>query len=200
MSEQPPDERTLIGAEDEIDRRLEALSPRAQAAFYIWAARGLQPAYERFVRREAWGDVEVLARSIAVADRFVHLHEAPSSGEVTELGEALQSAAPHADDFDDPDTIGAQDAVIAADAALRLARGVSVNGLALYILEHAELAVTYRRTGSTGLGSGPEADAWDREIINEPSMRSAIEAVEAAVSALEANRPIVADGSALDPS
>jgi hypothetical protein len=198
VTEKSLEELTLTAVQDEIDVRLERLPLRAQASFYVWAARGLLPAYERFARRQAWGDVEALRRAIDLGDGFASRGQTPSPREAGGLAEALQSAAPHADDFDDPDTIGAQDALIAADAALRLARGIPVAGIALYVLEHAELAVTFRRTGTTGLGSGPEADAWNREIMLDPTMRAGVRAIDAALADLESNRPIAADGRALD--
>jgi uncharacterized protein YjaG (DUF416 family) len=200
VTDQPAAGLTLTAAEGELDRRLDDLPAGAQAAFYAWAARGLLPVYERFARRQAWGDVPTLRRSIELAERFAAGKELRDAKEVSDLVEALERAAPHADDFDDPDTTGAQDALIAADVALRAVRGQGVAGMAMYVLEHASEVVTVQRTGSTGPGSGPEADAWDREIMSDSSMRAAMAAVDAALSSLEAGRPLDADAGALDPT
>jgi hypothetical protein len=186
-----PDAPSLIAALERIDRRVEALPDRERSAFFAWAARGLLPAYRRFAARQRWGDVAALELALDAVDRLA----APDADP-----ETIVELAPDADEFDDADTIGAQDAVIAVDASIRARLGLSTAGSSDHVLEHAEMKVTEQRTGSTGLGSGPEAEAWDRAIMAEPGMRAAVEVVERCLAALEANRPIDADGAALDPS
>lgn len=190
---------SFVAAQERIDERVASLAPSVRAVFFAWAARGLLPVYQRFAERRRWRDAGPLQSAIELAERSGRSTEPPPAPELTRLSEELLASAPHDEDFDDPDTTGTQDALIAADAALRALRGGATAGSSDYILEHAFQALTYRRTGHTGLGSGAEADAWDHEIMNEPAMRAAIDAVDAALSSLEAGRPIVADARVLDP-
>ncbi len=143
------------------------------------------PVYERFQARTHWGDAGVLRAIIKAADAWAVEGEAGSETTLAGLAEDLDAVVPHGDDFDDPETTGAQDAAIESDAALRVARGLPTEGLFWYALEHLDQKVTESRTGFTDLGSGPDGERWEVEILAEPEIAAALDGVERCLARLE---------------
>src|SRR5262245_2008320 len=101
---------------DELTGRVASLDRRRQAAFFAACGEALFPLYERFTRETGWGDVKTLRKGLDIAWRYA---EDGTSKDVEELLRDLESATPHADDFDNLISTYAQDAIICVDTALR---------------------------------------------------------------------------------
>ena len=168
---------TFTAVRAALDERVSSLPGPPRAALLASAARGLMPVYDRFAERQGWGDAEALRLAIAEAESYA-LSGHPGSDRLELLAARVEAATPHGDDFDDPETTGAQDAAITADVALRVARGLPTEGMLWYALEHLDQVVTFDRTRLTDVGSGPRGDRWEAEILGEPRVASALEVLD----------------------
>jgi hypothetical protein len=175
---------TFTSIRKALDDRISALPDESRAALFAAAASALLPVYERFVARQGWGDAEALWLAIAAAEDFV-MSGVVDPNSLGQLSARMDAATPHGDDFDDPETTGAQDAAIAADVALRAARGLPTNGMFWYVLEYLDQTVTLRRTGFSDIGSGPAAIQWESEILGDVQVAAAITAVDRSLSFLD---------------
>jgi uncharacterized protein YjaG (DUF416 family) len=173
---------------DEMQHGLEKLQRRSLAAFFAGCAERLLPLYERFSRKEAWGEPQVLRE--VLNEVWGYLEGGPAPDTRRRL-EQVAAATPHGGEFDSPGSTFAQDAVICIDAALRACsefERVDVRWIE-YPIEASRIAACLRETGFVSL-EGKERVAWEDRALEEPPLRSEIELYRGVIRSLQKDQPI----------
>lgn len=161
---------TLSREIDLIIERVGRLSRPRQGVYFACCAERLLPAYEAFSSTSGWGRPEILRQAL---DHFWDQRPREPK-DVADWLAKTEEQTPHADDFDNLLATFAQDCCICVDAAVRsLDPGEELSAeWAQYPWEAVKVAVSESVMGAMDLGAGPEADAWDREILKDDRVRA----------------------------
>lgn len=171
---------------EHIGRRVARLEHPRAAAYFACCGERLLPLYRAFVRREQWGDPAVLRGALdAVWDAL----ERAVQGEWAGLAAAVELQTPHADDFDSLETTFAQDACFSAGMAVQALSGSAEPGWVEYTLEVLRVAVCVEQTGHMDLGSGPEYEVFQRELVLDDRVQKELAFQEADLAMLESADP-----------
>jgi len=99
----------------------------------------------------------------------------------------LEKITPHGDDFDSPDSTFAQDSVACVDAALVAlsSRWKTAPAVVEFAIEPVQIAVCQKETGFEDLGTGPEAEAWENAVVDNPKLKDDLALYSSLLNSLE---------------
>lgn len=168
---------------DQLISKVNSLSRRGVAAFFLVAAESLLPLYEEFSISEKWGDPSIARNALDLAIKFLTVGGGKPN---RRLLVELSKITPHGDDFDSPNSTYAQDALICVDTALRFIVDDSDAqvGCAEYILEPLRTVIAIEQLGVVDPGSSSGEMEWFEKLSNDPRMIGAFEFLEKVVRTL----------------
>ena len=153
-----------------IEAQLSTMAPTSVGLFSCSAAERLLPLYQAFASENGWGDYAKL-RSILDALWDYNGGKCNSNPPFGLWLEEILKATPHADDFDSLLITSAQDTCICLDLAVRWTGSIEKDrsyAMTEYSLEGWRQLICYRETGYIDLGSGPEAAAFELQLLEHP--------------------------------
>jgi hypothetical protein len=163
---------------DLLQSRVARLSRPNLAAFYGSIGAAMLPIYVRFSDNNRWGDVAVLDAALDAAFAYAEeKSDVPRDNE--SMLESISKVTPNEDQFETPEVSFAMDVAICVDAAVRASDPEQSIEPAWveFALDPVIVTLCEQQTGYLDLGSSPEEDAWRRQALKNPVLKSAFEAV-----------------------
>jgi hypothetical protein len=160
---------------DDLAARIDALAPRARAAFFLACGRALRGEYERWVARRGESHADLLARADEAAAGFATRGVDIDGG--GRLLAELEAATPPGASPDEVSSTFAQDCWICVDCGVRVAveDGFAAGICVEYALEPVTETVSERLFGFSQVGSGDEEEAQMRRLVADDRFRRAVE-------------------------
>lgn len=167
-------------AADHVTDRLRLLGVRHQVAFFIAAARALEPGYRAWRQQAGPGGVEeseIFEAALRRATEFAISGSAPPPDLLNRFAACTPS-----EPTEDPFLTAAQDCWICLDTAIQL-RPVTTTQQTLHgiLLEPMFQATSERLFGYTDVGSSNQESA-ESTALKDPQLRRALDRVSEAIS------------------
>ncbi len=150
---------------DELTSLLAKLSHKHVGLYFAACGERLLPFYEVFHRKESWGEPRVLREAL---DCVWAALSGTAEDHWSKLIAEIERVTPHADDFDNLAVIGAQDACILIDSAIRALNKEPIPDALEYVFEFSRAAACVQKTGNLQLGSDAESELFEESLVDVP--------------------------------
>ena len=161
---------------DSMTRELESYGHKAIALHATCCAERLIDIYDEYARKEKAGSPEKVRAALDSAWGYL-VSDLSNPAELSQWIAILEFATPHADDCRSVECLLSQYVCICVDTAIRYCIGdESVGPVSIeYTFEALRALQCYLQTGHIDLGSGPEADRFEEDLVNSPIVQKELE-------------------------